>query len=93
MIPVPDVTKSWRMAAGRPGEDEPIIGPMTPNAMKLWGRRVLRPAAKAASGREDVTLYTLRHSHASALHYAGPSRRQRGASATVLICTSAPTAT
>ena len=74
-IAVPEVTarelKSWRMAAGRPADDEPIVGDMTPNAMKLWGRRVLRAAAKAASGRDDVTIYTLRHSHASALHYAG----------------------
>jgi integrase len=73
-IAVPDVTarelKAWRLQAGRPGDDEPIIGAMTQNAMKLWGRRVLRSAAKTATGgREDVTLYTLRHSHASALHY------------------------
>ena len=44
---------------------------MTANAMKLWGRRGLRSAAKEPTGRDDVTLYTLRHSHASALHYAG----------------------
>jgi hypothetical protein len=45
---------------------------MTPKAMKLWGRRVLRPAAKAVTGgREDVTLYTLRHTHASACHLDG----------------------
>jgi integrase len=66
VIDVPEVTahelKQWRMASGRPGDDEPIIGEMTPNAMKLWGRRHLP---------EGVTLYTLRHSHASALHYAG----------------------
>ncbi len=74
-IAVPDITahelKSWRMAAGRPSDDEPIVGEMTPNAMKLWGRRALRTAAREVIGREDVTLYTLRHSHASALHYAG----------------------
>lgn len=74
-IAVPNVTalelKQWRLAAGRPADDQPIIGSMTPNAMKLWSRRVLRPAAKAVTGRDDVTLYTLRHSHASALHYAG----------------------
>lgn len=44
---------------------------MSANAMKLWGRRVLRTGAKTTTDREDVTLYTLRHSHASALHYAG----------------------
>src|SRR3954465_6890946 len=38
--------------------------------MKLWGRRVLRGAASAATGgRDDVGVYRLRHSHASALHY------------------------
>ena len=35
---------------------------MAPNAMKLWGRRHLP---------DGVRLYDLRHSHASALHYAG----------------------
>lgn len=44
----------------------------TPQKKKLWSRRVLRPAAKRATGsRVDVTLYTLRHTHASALHYCG----------------------
>jgi hypothetical protein len=33
---------------------------------------VLRSAAETATGgREDVTLYTLRHTHASALRYCG----------------------
>jgi integrase len=74
-IVVPDVTarelKEWRLASGRPSDTEPIVGAMTQNASKMWGRRVLRPAIKLASGREDASLYTLRHSHASALHYAG----------------------
>jgi integrase len=74
-ITVPKATarelKEWRLNAGRPGDSEPIVGAMTQNAMKLWGRRVLRPAIKTASGREDASLYTLRHTHASALHYAG----------------------
>jgi integrase len=64
VIEVPDVTarelKEWRLRAGRPGDDEPITGEMTENAMKLWSRRHL-----------PVKLYALRHSHASALHYAG----------------------
>jgi integrase len=64
VIEVPDVTahelKEWRLQAGRPGDDEPIIGEMSPNAMKMWSRRNL-----------PVSLYALRHSHASALHYAG----------------------
>jgi integrase len=66
VIKVPDVTalelKQWRLESGRPGDDQPIIGAMSPNAMKLWGRRHL------PKGRR---LYDLRHSHASALHYAG----------------------
>jgi integrase len=66
VIAVPRVTarelKAWRLESGRPADDEPIIGPMSPNAMKCWARRSL-PAG--------VTLYTLRHSHASACHYAG----------------------
>ena len=62
--------KEWRMQAGRPADVEPIIGAVTQNAMKCWSRSTLRKAAKAATGgREDVTLYTLRHTHASALHY------------------------
>lgn len=66
VVTVPEVTahelKQWRLESGRPGEDQPIIGEMTANAMKLWGRRNL-PAG--------LRLYDLRHSHASALHYAG----------------------
>ena len=70
---LPEVTarelKAWRLESGGRGED-PIVGDMSQNAMKLWSRRVLRAAAKVATGgREDVTLYTLRHTHASALQY------------------------
>jgi integrase len=72
-IAVPEITarelKAWRLQAGRPSSDEPIVGPMTQNASKLWGTRVLRPVAKSITGRDDVTAYTLRHTHASALHY------------------------
>ena len=39
--------------------------------MKCWGRGTLRTAVNAATGHIDVTLYTLRHTHASACHYAG----------------------
>ena len=65
--------KEWRLEAGRPHPDQPIIGDLTANALKLWGARWLRPRiAKASSGRiDDATVKTLRHSHASALHYAG----------------------
>ena len=44
---------------------------MTANALRLWGAKRLRPAATAVTdGRiTDATVYTLRHSHASACHY------------------------
>ena len=45
---------------------------MTENAMRLWATRRLRPEVEAATdGRiTDATVYLLRHSHASMLHYA-----------------------
>jgi integrase len=76
-IAVPEVTlrelREWRLRSGRPDETEPVIGPMTQNALKLWNTRTLRHAVTAATkGRvTDATSYTLRHSHASALHYSG----------------------
>jgi integrase len=60
--------------------DEPIIGPTTKHAMVQWAIKRLTPATRAACGRDDLTTYTLRHSHASALHYAGytvPSAARR----------------
>jgi integrase len=76
-IALPDATarelKAWRLESGRPGDGEPIVGPMTQNALRLWGAKRLRPAVATATGGriEDATVYTLRHTHASALHYAG----------------------
>jgi|SRR5829696_5135744 len=63
--------KRWRLESGRPADDEPIIGPMTKGALVQWGWKRLQPAAARVTGRDDVTLYTLRHTHASACHYAG----------------------
>jgi hypothetical protein len=62
----------WQLESGRRGA-EPIVGDMTPNALRLWGAKRLRPAVKAATGGRitDATVYTLRHSHASACHYVG----------------------
>ncbi len=74
-VKVPDATarelKAWRLLAGRPGDDKPVVGPMTANALRLWGaKRLRRAVAVATHGRiDDGTTYTLRHSHASALHY------------------------
>jgi integrase len=60
----------WQLESGGRG-DELIVGEMTANALRLWGAKRLRPAVKAATeGRiADATVYTLRHSHASACHY------------------------
>jgi integrase len=62
--------KEWQLQSG--GRDrDPIVGPMSANGMRLWGAKRLRPAVKTATaGRiTDATVYTLRHSHASACHY------------------------
>jgi hypothetical protein len=63
VVVVPRVTahelKAWQLQSGGRGSDL-SIGAMTQNALKCWARRAL-----------PVTLYTLRHSHASACHYAG----------------------
>jgi integrase len=60
----------WQLESGGRG-DELIVGETTANALRLWGAKRLRPAVKAATeGRiADATVYTLRHSHASACHY------------------------
>ena len=63
--------KRWRLESGRRADDEPIVGPMTKSALVQWGWKRLQPAASRITGRDDVTLYTLRHTHASACHYAG----------------------
>jgi integrase len=65
--------REWRLASGRPGEDQPIIGSISAEGLKTWARRHLSAAARETIGREDVTLYTLRHTHASLCHYAGPT--------------------
>lgn len=62
--------RTWRMASGRPDAHEPIVGPMTASALNQWTWKVLQPVARSVLG-EEITLYTLRHTHASALHYCG----------------------
>jgi len=59
--------KLWRLQSGARGGD-PIVGPLSEQALKMWWQRTGKRIAREATGR-DVTLYTLRHSHASALHY------------------------
>lgn len=74
VISVPKITarelKAWRVASGGRGED-PIIGPIGEAGLRIWAWKHLGPAARELVGRDDVTTYTLRHTHASALHYAG----------------------
>jgi integrase len=64
--------REWQLQSGR-RDDEPIIGPMSANALRLWGAKSLRRAVSTATGGRitDATVYTLRHSHASALHFCG----------------------
>lgn len=73
-IEVPRATaaelRRWQLASGGRGRT-PIVGPMTDNAVRLWNRKRLRPLTERLFGRTDVTLKTLRHTHASLLHYAG----------------------
>jgi integrase len=61
--------KAWRLEAGRPADTTRIIG-LTARNMNQWNVYLQR-IARAAIGRDDLTAYTLRHTHASALHYAG----------------------
>jgi integrase len=63
--------REWRLASGRPTEEEPIIGALTADGLKSWTRQRFASRVKAATGRGDVTLYTLRHTHASMCYYAG----------------------
>ena len=63
VIPIPKVTerelRAWQLESGGRGSD-PIIGEMTPNAVKLWARRHLP---------DGYRVTDLRHSHATACHY------------------------
>jgi integrase len=69
--------RAWQLRSAGRGSDL-IIPEMSPNAVRLWNRRVLRTAVKVATaGRiTDATVYTLRHSHASALHYTSFTLRE-----------------
>jgi len=73
VISVPRVTahdlKMWRLASGGRDED-PIVGQLGEAGLRLWSYKHFKPAVLQIAGREDATTYTLRHTHASALHYA-----------------------
>lgn len=61
--------RAWQLESG--GRDtDPIVGPLGEEALRQWGYQRLKPAALALGRTEPTVVYTLRHSHASALHYA-----------------------
>ena len=74
VVDVPAATarelRAWQLESGGRADD-PIIGPLGQDGLRLWAYKFLDPAARKATGRADVTMYTLCHSHASALHYCG----------------------
>lgn len=77
VIDVPQITASelrrWRLESGagqRLRDPRPIIGEITVCAFKQWGTRTLKPIMQQIAGIPG-SAYTLRHSHASALHYCG----------------------
>jgi integrase len=63
--------RAWQMESGGRGADT-IVGEMTDGALKQWGTKRLRPRVLVVTGGRIVkaSTNTLRHSHASALHYA-----------------------
>jgi integrase len=82
------------LSPGRPDDDAPIIGPLTASGLVQWSWKRLQPTAKRVIRRGDISLYTLRHTHASACHYAGftlPAAARR--LGTQGRCTCAPTRT
>ncbi len=72
--------RTWRLESGGRDED-PIVGPLTQEALRHWAYQHLKPAVRELTGHgDDDVTYTLRHSHASALHSAGftaPEAAQR----------------
>jgi integrase len=63
--------RAWRLESGGRDSDTIVGGELTEETLRQWAYQHLKPAAKRITGRTDVVTYTLRHSHASVLHYAG----------------------
>lgn len=63
--------REWRLEAGRPADSELIVD-LDAREMNYWNTR-LRQLARGTVGPHHgrLTTYTLRHTHASMLHYAG----------------------
>jgi integrase len=76
-VKVPRVTmqalREWRLQSRHSQDHDAIVGPMSANAIRLWGSKAFRVVvADVTAGRiPKASTYLLRHSHASALHYAG----------------------
>jgi integrase len=70
--------REWRMACGRPADDEPVIprpsdgGVMSAKSFNFWRGDVFGPALERAS-LDPARPYDLRHSFASALLHEGRS--------------------
>lgn len=77
IIEVPAATRAilraWQLQSGG-RDDQPILGALNEDALRTWADRCLGTTARRVLGRRagrGVTLYTLRHTHASTLHYCG----------------------
>ncbi len=78
IAPLAQDLAEWRMACGRPGDDELIIprpsgGQWTREDWANWRRRVWRPAAIEAGVTGDLRPYRLRGSFVSLLLWEGRS--------------------
>jgi integrase len=77
LVPLATDLRAWRMAAGRPDDDQLVLPgkngqPWTHAAYQSWRRRAFRHATPAA-GLLDARPYDLRHSFASLLLHEGRS--------------------
>jgi integrase len=77
LAPLAQDLREWRMAAGRPGPDDPVLpahdgGEWTEVGYEQWITRVWAPALKAA-GLGYRRPYDLRHGFASLLAHEGRS--------------------
>jgi integrase len=77
LAPLAADLRSWRMAAGRPDDDQLVFPgkdgqPWTQPAYQSWRRRAFRRATQAA-GLAHARPYDLRHSFASLLLHEGRS--------------------
>lgn len=76
--PLAQDLREWRMACGRPGDDEPVIprpsdgGIMSDKSFNVWRSDVFAPALERA-GLPRARPYDLRHSFASLLLHEGRS--------------------